>query len=295
MSDGGSVLVFGGTGMLGHELVRALSAVHDVHYTARNLGLAARVGLPGTVHPFDALDQDPTTLIRKVQPAAVVNAIGIVKQLPEASVPTLAIAVNSLFPHRLNEACVEAATRLIHISTDCVFSGALPIGERYREDDPPDAQDLYGRTKLLGEVQDGAAVTLRTSIVGWELERSTGLLEWFAAQDEATVNGFARAVFSGLTTGELARIVGRVIDEFPDLRGLFHVASEPITKYDLLCLLRDALDQATEVERRDTPVVNRALDGGRFEQLTGIVVPAWEQMSAAYLEPRRLRRGSALA
>ena len=289
------MLVFGGTGMLGHELVRTLSETFDVHFTARDLGLAARANLPGTVHEFEAREHDPAQLIARLSPAAVVNAVGIVKQLPEASVPTLAIAVNSLFPHRLNEACVELGTRLIHISTDCVFAGALPIGERYLETDLPDAHDLYGRTKLLGEVQDGAGLTLRTSILGWELERTTGLLEWFAAQDGATVGGFTHALFSGLTTGELARIVHRVVDAFPGLRGLFHVASEPITKYELLRLLRDALGQSTEIQPRDTPVVNRALDGSRFERSTGIVVPGWKQMIADYLEPHRSRRDSALA
>jgi len=294
MTDGGSVLVFGGTGMLGHELVRELSEGRELHYTARDLGLAARAGLPGTVHRFDVLEHDPKELIGALRPSAVVNAIGIVKQLPEASLPTLTIAVNSLFPHRLGEACAAADTRLIHVSTDCVFSGVLPIGERYREIDPPDPPDLYGRSKLLGEVQDGAAVTLRTSIVGWELERSSGLLEWLAAQGDATVHGFTRALFSGLTTEQLARVVHRIVDDFPQLSGLFHVASEPITKYDLLCLLRDALGQATEIERRDTPVVNRALDGRQFEQLTGIVVPPWEYMARQYLGPTRVRRGLAL-
>jgi dTDP-4-dehydrorhamnose reductase len=295
MRDGGSVLVFGGTGMLGHELVRTLSEARDVHFTARDLGLASRANLPGTVHRFDARGHDPAEVIAKLEPAAVVNAIGIVKQLPEASVPTLAIAVNSLFPHRLNEACVQLGTRLIHISTDCVFAGGLPIGERYLETDLPDAQDLYGRTKLLGEIQDGAGLTLRTSILGWELERTTGLLEWFAAQDGATVSGFTRALFSGLTTAELAHIILRVIDAFPELRGLFHVASEPITKYDLLRLLRDALGQWTEIQPRETPVVNRALDGSRFERSTGIVVPSWKQMAADYLEPHPSRRDSGLA
>jgi dTDP-4-dehydrorhamnose reductase len=160
----------------------------------------------------------------------VVNAIGIVKQLPEASMTVTSIAVNSLLPHQLNETCTDVGAQLVHFSTDCVFSGALPVGERYSEDHQPDARDLYGRSKLLGEAQDGAAVTLRTSIIGCELHRSSGLLEWFANQDGKTVGGFTRAIFSGLTTRALARVVGEVVDQHSDLRGIYHVASEPITK-----------------------------------------------------------------
>lgn len=295
MAERGSVLVFGGTGMLGHELVATLSTTRDVHFTARGSALAVAVGLPGTSHDFEARVGDPSVLIDRLKPDAVVNAIGIVKQLPEASVPTISIAVNSLFPHRLNEACSAAGVRLIHISTDCVFSGALPIGQLYSEDHRPDADDLYGRSKLLGEVVDGSALTLRTSIIGWELERVTGLLEWFAEQRGRTVQGFTRAIFTGVTTRALGGVVSSLLDDFPDLRGLFHVASTPITKFDLLTLLRDVLGQDTTIEPRTEPVVNRGLDGARFEQATGIAVPDWEEMSAEYASGRSKRRKAARA
>ena len=290
----GSVLVFGGTGMLGHEVVRTLAGdEREVHFTVRTRAPAAKAELPGTLHDFTAGAGDPRELIERLRPRAVVNAIGIVKQRPEGSVPLISIPVNSLLPHQLNAACSDVGAQLVHVSTDCVFSGALPLGRRYTEEDQPDARDLYGRSKLLGEVEDGAAVTLRTSIVGWELERSSGLLEWFADQEGNTVAGFTQAVFTGLTTRALARVIRSVVDEHPDLRGLYHVASEPISKFDLLRLLRDTLDQKTEIEPQAEPIVNRALNGNRFEQTAGLAVPSWEEMSAEYAGERSPRRSTA--
>ena len=201
------VLVLGASGMLGHAVVAELDDRFDVHATVRD---AARADLPvstATLHGFsagadgDGLDE----LIERLRPAAVVNCIGLVKQLPIASDPIAAISINALLPHRIASAAERNGARLIHVSTDCVFSGRLPIPGRYRESDPADAEDLYGRSKLLGEVDAPGHVTLRTSIIGPELGGATGLLEWFRAQDGPAVNGFTQAICSGLTTAELAR------------------------------------------------------------------------------------------
>ena len=255
MAKRGSVLVFGGTGMLGHEVVRALSTTREVHLTARNPKLASAAGLPGTSHYFEARRTDPLELIDEIKPDAVINAIGIVKQLPEASVPTTSIAVNSLFPHRLNEACVACDTRLIHVSTDCVFSGTLPIGERYsRRTSPRRGRPLRKEQAPRGggrrRGRDPPDIDHRVGARARDRVCSNGS----RSRQGTTVQGFTQAIFSGLTTRELARVVGRVIDEFPDLRGLFHVASEPISKFDLLKLLRDALGLETEIEPRSEPV-----------------------------------------
>jgi dTDP-4-dehydrorhamnose reductase len=281
------ILVLGGTGMLGHEAVPVLAEDFEVHAAVRDPAAAARHELPARLHAFDASRPELLPELLEQSGAEVaVNCIGVVKQLEAASRPVPAITINSLFPHQLAGACAQRGVRLLHPSTDCVFSGELPAPERYTELHPPDARDLYGRSKLLGEVTEGDSLTLRTSIIGWELERASGLLEWAASQAGGDVRGFAGAVFSGLTTRALSRVFAELIREHPDLSGLYHVASEPITKYDLLTALNEALDLRLSIERVEEPGVNRALDPSRFSSETGIEIPSWPAMIAEYAKER---------
>jgi dTDP-4-dehydrorhamnose reductase len=283
-----SVLVLGGTGMLGHVVVDHLgSAGFQVHASVRDRSLATRLESVTQIHDFDATRDSIAELIDAVRPTTVVNCIGLVKQLEAASKPLPTISLNALFPHETAAACETIGARLVHISTDCVFSGSLPIGKRYSEADTPDARDLYGLTKYLGEVHAPGSVTLRTSIIGWELDRASGLLEWFAAQDGGRVDGFTHAIFSGLTTRALACVISWLINEHPQLSGLYHVSSEPITKYKLLLALRDALALDVEIVPAEEPTVNRALNSERLHNLTGLVVPSWEKMLGEYERNRK--------
>jgi dTDP-4-dehydrorhamnose reductase len=277
------ILVLGGTGMLGHAVVRVLAPELEVHATVRDPAAAERHGLPARLHAFDATRPEALgELLERTRADVAINCIGIVKQLEDASRPVPAITVNSLFPHQLAEACRDRDVRLIHPSTDCVFSGELPAPAAYTEDDLPDARDLYGRSKLLGEVTEGDALTLRTSIIGWELERGSGLLEWAASQAGGAVRGFAGAIFSGLTTTALARVFADLVRDHPELRGLYHVSADPISKNDLLTALDDALDLRLSIERVELPRVNRALDSSRFRAATGIAIPSWPAMISEY-------------
>ena len=278
------VLVLGATGMLGHVVVRELAERFEVHATARDVEAAGALELPAQLHAFEAqaAGDGLEELVGSVAPRAVVNCVGLVKQLPIASDPIAAITINALLPHRAAAAAAAAGARLVHVSTDCVFSGKLPIPQRYSEDDQPDPEDVYGRSKLLGEVLAVPHVTLRTSIIGPELGRATGLLEWFLAQQGPTVNGFTRAMYAGLTTTALARNVADVIADHPGLTGLYQVAAAPISKYDLLGKLNDVTGRGHEIVAVEQPEINRALDGSRFEAATGIRVPTWDAMLAEY-------------
>jgi dTDP-4-dehydrorhamnose reductase len=210
------------------------------------------------------------------RPDVVVNAIGIVKQLPEATIPSRSIEINSLLPHRLDDLCRQVGARLIHLSTDCVFSGHKG---NYREIDLPDATDLYGRSKLLGEVVDSpVALTLRTSMVGRELGTRHGLVEWFLSQAGGKVQGYARVLFSGLTTTALSEVIGDLIESRPNLTGLWHVSSDPISKYELLLSLNRAFGTRTQVDRDLNLQSDRSLDSSRFWSATGLVQPHWETM-----------------
>ena len=274
------ILILGGDGMLGHQLFRHLKQRHDVRVTLR-LGPEAyeayRLFDHGSAHHGVDVRQTDGLLqvLADFRPEAVVNAVGIVKQRTEAKEVIPSLEVNALLPHRLALMCRAVGARLVHLSTDCVFSGRKGA---YRETDVPDAEDLYGRTKLLGEVSEPHCVTLRTSMIGPELSRKTSLLEWFLAQRGQTVKGFTKAIFSGFPTTELARIVERVLVEVPALHGLYHAAAGPISKYDLLTLIRDRLKLPVTIERDSTFECDRSLDGSRFQRDTGYVAPAWETM-----------------
>jgi dTDP-4-dehydrorhamnose reductase len=268
--------------MLGHTAVDVLAEQFDVVASVRDPELARKLGVKSAVVSFDALRDSIDRLLDQVRPDAVLNAIGLIKQLPQGQSPTAAIRMNALFPHEVAEACVAHGCRLIHLSTDCVFSGALPIPARYGESDVPDAQDVYGRSKLLGELP-APHITLRTSMIGRELFRASGLMEWFARQSGGCVSGYTEARFSGFTTRALARLIGQILLEHPELEGLWHVAADPIDKYALLVRLRDVLGVDCEITPCDVPVINRVLDPTRFAHATGYRAPHWDEMLEEYM------------
>jgi dTDP-4-dehydrorhamnose reductase len=280
-----SVLVLGGSGMLGHVLWRtctdhgmeAFATVRDAGGTASAVLDPARTITGITV-------EEPGSVMRALEEsgaAVAVNCIGVVKQSATTRDPVRTIRSNSLFPHQLAAACRERGVRLIQVSTDCVFSGRTG---GYSEEDVPDPVDLYGRSKLLGELDGEGALTIRTSMIGRELERANGLLEWLLGEAGGSVRGFSRAVFSGPTTPVLSRALADVIERHDDLEGLYHLGAEPIDKYRLLRLLSDALEIEIEIERDDGVEVDRSLDSSRFRAATGWEPPSWEEMVAELAE-----------
>ena len=274
------ILILGGDGMLGHQLLRHFKEQHDVRVTVR-LGPQAyeAYGLFERGSTFYGIDARQMASVSQViadfRPEAVVNAVGIVKQRSEAKEVIPSLEINSLLPHRLSLVCRTVGARLVHVSTDCVFSGRKG---NYCETDFSDADDLYGRTKFLGEVSEAHCLTLRTSMIGPELSRKTGLLEWFLAQRGQTVKGFTKAIFSGFPTSELARIVERVLVDVPTVHGVYHVAARPISKYDLLTLIRDRLRLPIAIERDSTFECDRSLEASRFHRDTGYSPPSWDVM-----------------
>ena len=271
------VLVLGGTGMLGHKLCQVLGPVFETFATFRS----SPPGVPGVFDHIKAVegvdaDEIGTVLsaIRSLNPDYVVNAIGVVKQREEAKQAGPSIMLNSLLPHQVAAACREKSARLIQLSTDCVFSGARG---RYTEADNPDPVDLYGRSKLLGEVDDGLALTLRTSIIGREIGAGLGLVEWFLGQARGRVRGYAKAIYSGVTTETLSHMIAAIISS-GSLHGIWHVSSEPITKYDLLVRLNDAFNTHTVIDRDEDFRCDRSLLSDRFYDETGLSRPSWDEM-----------------
>lgn len=274
------VLVVGGSGMLGHKLVDVLRADFDVWTSLRGpAGSYQRYGLIDAGKIVENVDATSFESIARtltdVRPDAVINAVGAIKHVAEGRDPVAGTSLNTLLPHRLALACRLGSMRLIHVSTDCVFSGSRG---GYSEQDPPDATDVYGRTKQLGEVAGENCLTLRTSIIGRELRTTHGLVEWFLSQRGKTVEGFTQAVFSGVTTRTLAGWVGRILCDYPDLSGLYHAGADPIAKYDLLCALKRWMRLDVEITASDRLRIDRSLTSDRFRAVTGLAVPSWDHM-----------------
>jgi dTDP-4-dehydrorhamnose reductase len=273
------ILVLGASGMLGHTVLRYLAQSPGYSVVGSVRSERARQLLPealrGQIVCAPSVETDSLVqLLDRVRPQVVVNCVGVVKQLAEADDPLAAIPVNSLLPHRLLRVCKLAGARVVHFSTDCVFSGAKGM---YREVDSADATDLYGRSKLLGELNDTVALTLRLSVIGPELDGAHGLLGWFLSQ-RGHARGFRRAIFSGVTTVELARVLRDFVLPRPELHGVLHVAADPISKYELLTLIARIYGVAIDIEADDKLVIDRSLDSRLFRQLTGYVTPSWPEL-----------------
>lgn len=270
-------LILGGDGMLGHQLMATLSARSEVKCTLRQGASAyAQYGLfNGDNSWFDVDVRNQERLLEIVgeyRPDVIVNAVGIVKQRAESHDVIPSLEINSLLPHKLSVLCKAAGARLIHVSTDCVFDGK---DGGYTEDSPSNATDVYGKSKFLGEVHDAHALTLRTSIIGFELSRKTGLLEWFLAQ-KGPVKGFKNAIFSGFTTVELSRVIDKMIHEHPQASGLYQVSSEAIDKYTLLTIVRDKFGLPTEINPDEAFHCDRSLNSSRFRREFGYTPPSWD-------------------
>jgi dTDP-4-dehydrorhamnose reductase len=268
--------------MLGHVVCHVLSRKHRVVGVCR--GPSASYPALDRIHGsrFSLIDEvdltQPQALAQRLSAmdiSVVVNCAGLIKQRPEASEPLAILQANALVPQRLARWCDAVGARLIHISTDCVFSGRLG---GYNEDNTPDPVDLYGLSKLLGEITTEPHLTLRTSTIGPQLSGREGLFAWFVAQRGRTVQGYANAVFSGLTTLAFAQILDQIISGPPVLHGLFHVASPPISKYALLREIERRLALGITIMRDESMACDRSLDGRRFAATSGIAIPDWDEM-----------------
>lgn len=268
--------------MLGHRLFRHLQARHDVRATLRqNLNASTAFGLFQRNNTYSGVDvrvmDQMMETVADFEPEAIVNCVGIVKQRGEAKASLPSIQINALLPHRLALIARANRCRLVHMSTDCVFSGRKGA---YTEDDVADAEDLYGRSKLLGEVIEPGCITLRTSIIGPELSRKTGLLEWFLTQRGKRIAGFRRAIYSGFTTLEMSRIIENLLVKHPEASGLYHVSSDPISKFELLGKVNAELGLGTKIEPDDVFVCDRSLDSSRFRTQFQYRPPMWDHMIA---------------
>jgi dTDP-4-dehydrorhamnose reductase len=283
------ILILGATGMLGSAVLGFFKQrnEHEIWGAIRNPEMKRH--LPPVTHDriyagLDVLDQDALVdIMQKIRPDVVINCVGLIKQLKNADDPLSVLPINAMLPHRLEKLCALAGARLVHVSTDCVYSGKKG---RYIETDLSDAEDLYGKSKFIGELHEQKhAITLRTSIIGHELNSKYALVDWFLSQENA-VKGYTKAIFSGLPTVELARVIHDYVLPNPELHGLYHVSAQPIAKFDLLKLIAAQYQKNIQINPDDQVVIDRSLDSSAFTKATGYVAPDWPSLIAYMHEPR---------
>lgn len=274
------VLVIGASGMIGSTMLRVLSEKNDweIFGTIRDKSVkrlfSASIGERLRAGVDVEHQESLVRILDQIRPNVVVNCAGLTKHKPEAKDPLVSIPINTLMPHRLAGLCKLVGARLIHVSTDCVFSGEKG---GYVEDDFADARDVYGKSKALGEVHYRHAITLRTSTIGHELQSKYGLLDWFLSQ-EGRCKGYTRAVFSGLPTVIFAQVVRDVVIPHTELFGLYHVAAKPIAKFDLLKMIADVYGKTIDIEPDDKLMIDRSLNADRLREVTGYVAPSWPEL-----------------
>lgn len=274
------ILILGASGMIGSAIYKRLSAASnlEIYGGVRDLSIQKYFteALQNSLIACGNLSVTESihSILQKVKPDVVINCAGLTKHKKEADDQKIVMPINATMPQQLAHVCDSWGIRFIHISSDCVFSGAKG---GYVEDDLPDALDLYGRSKALGEIVLGSAITLRTSTIGHELHTKYGLLEWFLAQDKQC-QGFSRAIFSGLPSVVFAEVIKDFVLPNPDLRGLYHVSADPINKYDLLELIAKIYKKKIEIKPNQEFTIDRSLNYQKFKEATGYTPSSWPKL-----------------
>jgi dTDP-4-dehydrorhamnose reductase len=276
------ILILGGNGMIGHKMYQILSKFkEDTWVTLRNdlstYSFSSIYNYEKVIDNIDLTDFNKLSrILNEIKPDIILNASGITIRRGVEKIKSNTILINSALPHFLNEWVSFNNKRLIHFSTDCVFSGKK--GD-YLDTDIKDAYDLYGSTKSLGEIIDSQfAVTLRGSMIGRELENKTELFEWFLKQKNKKIKGFSEVIYSGITTVKMAEIILTLINNYPNLTGIYNISSKPITKLALLKLCNEYFDVNAIIEMDGSYSSNKNLISEKFFNHIGMKQPNWEDL-----------------
>jgi len=278
-----NIVILGASGLIGHKLFEKLPAQFDKVYAVmhRTREELKQFDLfrdnPNVIYNVDVLEfKKLTGILTALQADVVLNCVGITKRKEEINIPSLAIETNSLYPHKLADWAKENNARVIHFSTDCVFDGS--IGD-YDEDSPTTGKDAYGLTKAMGEIRYDHCLTIRSSFIGQELLGKSELLEWFLNQKSPTIKGFTKAFYSGVSTIYMCKVVADIIKNYPDISDLHTLARPtPISKYDLLCLAKEAYGSDVEIIPDDSFEIMPTLNGSKLAKKMNLEVPSWKEM-----------------
>ena len=284
------VCVLGAGGLLGHMLIRVLGATLDVYGTTResrsDSSPLARF-LPQDKW-IDNIDASKFDSINKVFGTTnfdtVINCIGLIKQRNAQTTEHEMMLINAEFPHHLAQVANHQGARVIHISTDCVFSGDKG---NYVETDTPDPVDVYGKSKLFGELNDVKNLTLRSSHIGRELTIRKSFIEWLLSQKSGHVEGYGHAIYSGLTSQELARLISELLNAKKGITGMFHVSSQPISKLEIINKLNELLNLEIDVTSDSKVQINRSLNSDKFRLATNLIPNNWDKMLSDFCKDQK--------
>jgi dTDP-4-dehydrorhamnose reductase len=275
------ILILGVSGLIGHKLLQELSSNFEVFGTLHkskvqygNLSLFSGNNIIENIDvaEFEILKD----VLYAVNPDVILNCVGITKRKIIVNNPLNALIINSVFPHQLANWAKINHKRVIHFSTDCVFDGRIG---NYNELSLTTAEDTYGRTKALGEINYDHSLTIRSSFIGQELFDRTELLDWFLAQNGKQIKGFKNTFYSGVSTIFMARVITNIISNFPDLSGLYQLAPEKsISKYELLNIAQKAFNVNIEIIPDEEHVHRPTLDASKLKNEINLIIPSWKEM-----------------
>lgn len=275
------VLILGVSGLIGHKLFQELSASFEVFGTLHKCKIQyGNLPLFSSENIIENIDVTNFEMLKgiiyAVNPKVILNCIGITKRKIDINSPLEVLTINSVFPHQLANWAKPNKKRIIHFSTDCVFDGKIG---NYNETSLTTAEDIYGRTKALGEINYNHTLTLRSSFIGQELFDRTELLDWFLSQDGKQVSGYKNTLYSGVSSLFMARVVTDIISNFPNLSGLYQLAPDkPISKYELLSIAKEAFDVNVKIIPEEKHVHHPTLDASKLKSEINLVVPSWKEM-----------------
>ncbi len=269
------IIILGSTGMMGSMLTRVLKKDKrfQILCTYRNFEKVKILNLnQNQLKKINVSNlEDIKKLIIRFKPDYLINCIGLIKQLCNKKNLKETKFLNSTFPKKISKIAEKNKFKIIHLSTDCVFSGKKG---NYKEKDTADAEDIYGKSKFNGEVKSKFVINIRTSIIGNELTTSLSLLNWFLKQKK--VNGFNQAYFSGLTTLELSNIlIKKIILNNKFSSGLFHVSGPNISKLILLKLIKKIYKRKTIINIDNNFKIDRSLNSSKFKKITKYKKKSW--------------------
>ena len=264
--------------MIGHQILLSLAKEDfkiNAHFKNKKKNQDLLKAKNITFHFLEITSFNIQEFLKNINPDIIINAAGVTTRREKESTINQIKFTNSLLPNILSNWSEKNGCRLIHFSTDCVFSGEKG---NYKDDDKPDALDTYGKTKSLGEASGAKTLTLRSSMIGFELYNKTELLEWVLSNQNKSISGFSNVIYSGITTSLMSKIVNKIINDFPDLSGIYNVSSAPISKYSLLKKINAIFDLNIKIKSIESKASNKSLDYSNFFMKTGIEIPDWDSM-----------------
>ena len=270
------ILILGIDGMIGHKIAQSLSYDYEVIGSSRKNINLEDIGLTkGLLFNNDFLKNDYDTFLNKILPDIIINCIGITTRRGISNNSLNTDFINNQFPHKILEWTSKKNKKLIHFSTDCVFSGKKG---NYLDGDQPDAEDIYGLSKAKGEINSENALTIRCSMIGREIYNHTELFEWLYSMKNKEIKGYTNVIYSGVTTFWMGQVINKLLSENMNLNGIYNIASKPISKYELLFKLSNVFKLNVNIIPNPNIKSNKVLISKKFTEITGINIPNWDEL-----------------